>query len=159
MKIFGWLVATVLGLALAGFVFIYLSPDYNLLLVRSQSMTPAINMGDMVITGPVNGPINGELKPGTIVTYERGKAWVTHRVLSIDGDTLVTKGDNTEDPDPWSVSLSDVRGTYLFKIPYVGYVTNFTQTKRGWFLTIILPATLLVAWLVKDIVKEALSTT
>jgi len=120
-------------------------------------MTPAVKMGDLIITGPLNGPINGELKAGMIVTYEHSKELITHRVKSIDGAALVTKGDAVEDPDPWPVTVSNVRGIYLFKIPYVGYVTSFVQTKFGWFLAIIIPAALLVAWLVKDILKETFS--
>ncbi len=157
IKIFSWLVTAVLVLVVAGLVFIYLSPGYDLRLVRSESMRPAVNMGDLIITGPLSGPINGELKPGTIVTYERNEELITHRVLSTDGDNLVTKGDAVEDPDSWPVTLSDVKGIYLFKIPYVGYVTSFVQTKFGWFLAIIIPAALLVAWLVKDILKVAFS--
>ena len=157
MKVIGWLISIVLGLVLAGLAFLYFSPGHNLYLVRSESMRPTINMGDLIITNPFNGPINGEIKPGTIVTYEYSKELVTHRVKSIDGETLVTKGDANEDADPWQVSPSDVRGTYLFKIPYVGYLTNFVRTKNGWFLTIIVPGTLLVLWLAKDIAKEALS--
>ncbi len=120
-------------------------------------MRPAVNMGDLIITGPVNGLINGELKPGTIITYQYSKELITHRVQSIDGKTLVTKGDAVEDTDSWSVTLSDVRGVYWFRIPYVGYVTSFVQTKLGWFLAIIIPGALLVGWLAKDIVKAALS--
>ena len=156
-KILSRSVLAVLVLILAGLALIYFLPDYNLYLVRSESMRPAIDMGDLIITGPLDGPINGEIKPGTIVTYEYRKENITHRVQSIDDKTLVTKGDAVEDSDPWSVTLSDVRGIYLFKIPYVGYLTNFVQTKLGWFLTIIIPASLLVGWLAKDIVKEALS--
>lgn len=158
MKVLSRLVTILLVLIIGGLIFSYLSPDYNIYLVRSESMKPAVNMGDMVITGPLGGPLNGEVKPGAIITYERGKGLVTHRVLSIDGETLITKGDAVEDPDSWQVTLSDVKGVYLFKIPYVGYVPNFVRTKLGWFLTIIFPASLLVASLVKDIVKEALST-
>ena len=150
-------VLAVLVLILAGLALIYFLPDYNLYLVRSESMKPAINMGDLIITGPLDGPINGEVTPGTIVTYEYKKENITHRVQSIDGKTLVTKGDATEGPDPWPVALSDVRGIYLFKVPYVGYLTSFIQTKLGWFLAIIIPGALLVFWLAKDIVKEALS--
>ena len=157
MKVFLWLVSIVLGLVVAGLTFLYFSPGYDLRLVRSESMKPAINMGDLIITGPLNGPINGEIKPGTIVTYEYSKGLITHRVQSIDGTTLVTKGDAVEDTDSWSVTLSDVRGVYLFRIPYVGYVTSFVQTKLGWFLAIIIPGALLVGWLAKDIVKAALS--
>ena len=157
MKVLSRSVLAVLVLILAVLAFLYFAPDYNLLLVRSESMRPAINMGDLIITGPVNGPINGEVEPGTIITYEHSKELVTHRVESIDGEALVTKGDAVEDPDPWSVEMSSVRGVYLFKIPYVGYVTSFVQTKLGWFLSIIIPAALLVGWLAKDIVKEAFS--
>ena len=154
MKVFGWLVSIVLALVIAGFVFVYFSPHYDICLVRSESMKPAINMGDMVITGPLDGPLSGEVKPGAIVTYQRGEELVTHRVLSVDGDTLVTKGDAVEDPDARSVNLSDVRGVYLFKIPYIGYVSSFVQTKVGWFLAIVIPATALVALLIRSIYKE-----
>ena len=157
MKILSRSILAVLGLILAGLAFLYFTPGYNLLLVRSESMRPAINVGDLIITGPVSSPINGEVKPGTIITYEHSKELITHRVDSIDGGTLVTKGDAVEDPDPWSVEMSSIRGVYLFKIPYVGYVTSFVQTKLGWFLSIIIPAALLVIWLAKDIVKEAFS--
>ena len=76
---------------------------------------------------------------------------------SVNDETLVTKGDAVEEPDPWSVAMRDVQGTYMFRIPYVGFLTNFIRTKQGWFITIIIPGALLVCWLAKDIVKEALS--
>jgi len=144
-------------LILAALAFIYFAPGYDMYIVKSGSMVPAINVGDLVIAGPVNGPINGEVKPGTVVTYQHSKELITHRVLSMDGTTLVTKGDALEDPDPWAVTMVNVRGVYLFKIPYVGYAVNFIQTKLGWFLAIIIPSALLVLWLAKDIVKEAFS--
>ncbi|MFC1939137.1 signal peptidase I [Chloroflexota bacterium] len=156
-KILSRLVLTVLVLVLAGFGFLHFLPGYDLYMVRSESMKPTIEMGDVIINSHLDGTKNGEVKPGAIITYEYKKELITHRLLSIDGETLVTKGDATEDPDPWPVSLSDVRGIFLFKIPYVGYLTNFVRTKNGWFLTIIIPGTLLVLWLAKDIVKEALS--
>jgi signal peptidase len=114
-------------------------------------MKPAINMGDMVIAGPAGG-----VKTGDIVTYESDDVLITHRVLSIEGDTLITKGDANEDPDPGRVQLSQVKSSYLFKIPYAGYFLSFMQTRLGWFLVIILPAMVLVALIIKDIIKEAL---
>jgi signal peptidase len=150
MKVLSWLVTIVLALIIAGFAFLYFSPDYNMRLVRSESMVPAINMGDMIITGPPGDNI----QPGTIITYHRGEELVTHRVVSVQGDTLIAQGDAVEDPDPWPVSLSDIEGVYIFKIPYIGYIANFISTKLGWFLVIILPAAALVAFLVWDIFKE-----
>jgi hypothetical protein len=75
----------------------------------------------------------------------------------MEGSNLTTKGDAVENADPWDVTMSDVRGVFLFKLPSVGYVTSFIQTRTGWFLTIIIPGALLTLWLVKDIVKEAFS--
>ncbi len=120
-------------------------------------MTPAIAVGDVIITGPVDGPISGEVAPGTVITFKHTRGNVTHRVYSIDGAEIQTKGDAVEDIDPWKVSMSDIRGVYLFKIPYMGFATSFIQTRTGWFITIIIPAALLVLWLAKDIVKEAFS--
>jgi len=158
MKSISWFVSVMLALLVAGLVFVHFSPDYGMYVISSESMKPAINMGDGIVTGPLGGPFNGEVKPGTVVTYERGKHLVTHRVLSIDGDTLIAKGDAVEDPDPRLVSASDIAGVYLFKVPYVGYLANFTGTKLGWLLVIIVPAMLLVALLIRDIVREATSS-
>lgn len=154
MKIVSRSIFIVLGLVVVVLGFVYFSPDFNMYIVRSESMTPTINMGDMIVTGPVSGQVDKE----TIITYERNDELITHRVHSIEGSKITTKGDAVEEPDPWSITVSDIKGAYLLKIPYVGYVTSFIQTKTGWFLAIIVPSALLVLWLAKDIVKEALST-
>ena len=159
MKTFGWVVSITLALVVAGLCFVYLSPDYNMYLVRSGSMKPEINVGDMIITGPVGGSLNGQVNPGVVVTYERGEELVTHRVLSVSGDRLVTKGDAVEDTDASPVTLSSVSGVYLFKIPQAGYLSDFMQTKVGWLSMIIIPAMLLVTFMIRGIVKEALSST
>ncbi len=154
MKIAVRAVSIILGLIVAGLAFVFFSPDYALYFVRSESMKPAINIGDMVIAGPAGAA--GGIEPGGIVTYELGKDLITHRVLSVDGNTLITKGDANEDPDPNPVQFAQVKSRYLFKIPYVGYLTSFVRTRPGWFLAIILPAMVLVGFIVKDIIKEAL---
>ena len=152
MKAFSWSVLIVFALVIGGFLFLRLSPDYNIYLMKGESMVPTLNAGDMIINGPLNGPLNGKIRAGTIVTYQQDERLITHRVLSINGETLVTKGDAAEDPDVWPVSLSDVKGTYLFKIPCD--VSNFVQTKLSWFLVIIMPATLLIALLIKEKAKR-----
>jgi signal peptidase len=153
-KLAGKIVFALLALVLVGLGIIYFLPGYGLYLVRSESMTGTVNMGDLIITGPVNGD---EVKEGQIITFEWNNQLVTHRVYSISETGISTKGDAVEDPDPWTVKPADIKGTYLFKIPYVGYFTRFVQTKVGWIITIIVPALVLVGWLAKDIVKEALS--
>jgi len=155
VRVFSAMLLLVLGML----AFIYFSPDYNIYFVRSESMVPTINLGDLVITGPVGGPLTPLIKPGTIITYNSGKGEVTHRVLSITPDWhYITKGDNSEDPDPTPVSMSQVKGVYILKIPYLGYLTSFIRTKVGWYIAIIVPTMLLVALIIKDIVKEALKS-
>jgi signal peptidase len=148
-----WSISAILVLIVAGLAFLFFSPDYDLYFVRSGSMNPAINIGDIMIAGPV---IASSIKPGDVITYQLDKNLITHRVLSIDGDTLITKGDANEDQDPYPVQFSQVKSCYLFKVPYIGYVSSFLSTRLGWFLIIILPALALVGFIIKDIVKEAL---
>jgi len=138
-------------LIVTGLAFLLFAPGYDLNFVRSESMRPAINMGDLMIAGPVK---SGSINPGDILTYELGERLVTHRVLSVTGDILITKGDANEDPDPRPVQLSQVESRYLFRIPYVGYLAGFVRTRPGWFLAIMLPAAVLVGLIVKDIHKE-----
>ena len=135
--------------------FIRFVPGFDMYVVRSGSMKPAINAGDVIITGPVNDTPLGKIQPGTIVTFQSREALTTHSVISINGDTLATKGDANEDPDPTPISTSQVQGVYLFKLPYIGYATYFIRTKMGWWLTIILPTVVLVGFIIKDILKEA----
>jgi signal peptidase len=156
LKIFIWTVSVLLLLVIAGLAFVYFSPDYDMYVVRSGSMTPAVEVGDMVITGPASGPFGGGIKPGTIVTYARGKELITHRIVSLENGILVTKGDASEDPDAQPVQMTQVVGVYLFKIPKLGYVSSFIHTKPGWLLVIILPTAALVGLIIKEIINEAL---
>jgi len=129
MKIFRRTVYSLLAIIIGGILFLQFSSDYNIYLVSSQSMKPTINMGDMIVSAPVKSLFNDGLKAETIITYEHGKEMIAHRVVSINDDSLITKGDAVKDPDPWSVSLSDVKGIYLFKIPYAGKLLNSAQAK------------------------------
>ncbi|UCB42872.1 MAG: signal peptidase I [Dehalococcoidales bacterium] len=158
VKIIGWSISILLVLVVVALVFVYFSPDYNVYLVKGQSMAPVINVGDMVVTGPVEGPLGGEIKPGIIVTYQDGSSSVTHRVIAVEGDSLITKGDASEDPDSSSVPISEIGGVYLFRIPYIGYLSDFMRTTVGWLVVVIVPAILLVVFLVRRIVREATGT-
>lgn len=151
-KIAGWVVTGIIVLFLAGLAFIHFSPGYSFSLVRSGSMTPTIRVGDMIVTRPA---VKAAVHPGTIVMYQHASALITHRVLSVNGDTVTTKGDALQHPDAWTVYASDVKGIYLFKIPYLGYAINFARTKLGWFLVIIIPVLIIIGLFIKDILKEA----
>jgi len=154
MKTFFRVVPALVAVFVAGLLFVYFSPDYGVYMVRSESMKPAINMGDMIVSGPAGGVLSPEIGPGAIVTYQMGDNLVTHRVLSVDGGILTTKGDAVEDPDSHTVETSQVVGVYLFRVPKLGYVHAFMHTRPGLLLLFIL-AGVLVAFIIREIVRES----
>ena len=138
--------------ALAG---IYLIEDYSAHVVMSDSMRPTFKSGDMVIIGSPGSLFTREMAPGEIITFERNEKLITHRIASIEGDTIYTKGDGQEEIDPWPVSrFYDVKGSYIFHIPYIGLAANFIQTKTGWLVCVILPAVCLLGFIIRDLAKE-----
>jgi len=121
-KTITWTAVVVLIVFCLTLAFIYISPDYDIRLIWGGSMKPVLNWWDLAITGPPGGPLNGDVKSGTIVTFQIGSEIVVHRVISVQGDMLTTKGDAVENPDRWQLALSEVKGVYLFKIPRVFYI-------------------------------------
>ena len=101
-----------------------LSPEYDIGVGKGGSMFPTINQGDLII---IKSP-REEIKAGMIVAYdvegdfaENGEL-IIHRVIRIEGERLITKGDSDVEDD-WLVTISDVKGVYLFRIPYLGYLS------------------------------------
>jgi signal peptidase len=131
----------------------YFVPGFDLYIVRSDSMHQVFKAGDSVVTVPV-GFLGKSVQVGTIVTYKLEGKTVTHRIVQVNSDTVITKGDANDDPDATPVPMSDVAGIYLFKIPNGGYFSVFLHTRIGWLTTLIIPASLLVALIIRDILKE-----
>ena len=151
MKTISWVVSVLLGLLIIALGLIYFLPGWDLYIVQSESMQPVLSARDMIITRP----LAGKVEAGDIITFQLGTQKITHRVDAVDGDLIITKGDANEDPDLLPVTMSQVSGRYFFKVPGVGHLTSFISTRIGWFLVIIVPAALLVFWLVFEIIRAA----
>lgn len=150
------IIAVIILVAIVGTLAgIYFLDDYEAYIVKSDSMYPTLNSGDMVIMGTPGSALTRDILPGEIITFEHNEKLITHRVVSVVGDAIYTKGDGMEEADTWTVSrFFDVKGSYILHIPYIGLVFNFIKTKTGWFLCVILPAVILLGFIIKDIVKE-----
>lgn len=113
--------------------------------VLSNSMSPSIHAGDVVVVDSVDP---ATVEEGDVITYERNDELVTHRVIEVmteNGErTFHTQGDANEDPDPTPVPASAVVGVVLFHVPLVGHVIAFGQTALGTVLLVIVPAVLLI---------------
>ncbi len=118
--------------------------------VVSDSMAPTLRAGDVLWIRPISEPIT----PGQIVSYNEQGKLITHRVVAMEGDTLITKGDNNREIDPWRVPIEDVIGSPVLRIPYLGYLIVFIQKPVGWLVLVILPA----GWIIFDEIKKIIAT-
>lgn len=111
--------------------------------VLSGSMEPELSTGDLLIVQKTQDCVQND-----VVVFQTGRSAVVHRIVSIDGDTVITKGDanNTED-DP--ITFAHIKGKVILAIPLVGYVVNVIKTPIG---TIILLA--LAVWLLESSFKK-----
>lgn len=62
--------------------------------VLSGSMEPSIEIGDYVLVKE-----DDDLVVGDVITYKVDNNFITHRIVDITSDTIVTKGDNNNTSD------------------------------------------------------------
>ena len=137
---------------------------YSVMTVVSPSMEPEYKIGDIVIIKKTNA---SELAKGDVITFSsldpdlQGGA-VTHRINNIIEEKgrikFETKGDANKIVDSDLVTEDRIYGKVQFKIPSLGKAVNFFQTSKvAFFLVIILPMLVIMAFEVKDIIFIARS--
>lgn len=86
--------------------------DHTFFIVASGSMTGTINVNDVVVV-----EITNKFKVNDIITYTNNGYFVTHRILSLDKDEIVTKGDvNNSSDDP--ITYDKVVGKVVYIFPF-----------------------------------------
>jgi len=91
---------------------------YAVLEVISRSMEPTIKKGDMII---INTKAK-DYKVNDIITFrDKEGSLVTHKIISLDEDTMITKGDNNNTEDGMS-ERSAIVGKYVKKIAGLGVI-------------------------------------
>ena len=92
--------------------------------VLSGSMRPTVSPGDLAITRPVS---IGLLRVGDVIVFTPpGEARsVLHRIASLDGGLITTKGDANSAPDPWNFTAQGGSVYRLaFVVPYFGWLAQ-----------------------------------
>lgn len=94
--------------------------------VGSGSMSPTIEIGDLVIIDKTYQDNLDRLKVGDVLVFKVKEKIYTHRIISIEKEndkySIFTKGDRKENAkDNWIVTNDDVIGIVKFKIKYLGY--------------------------------------
>lgn len=145
--------------------------------VTSGSMEPALPVGSLIKVGKYQ---IDELSQGDIITYTVPSPnsdqpnIVTHRIAEVkkeesvktvgEGDQAVeqqvvsyqfiTKGDANNKTDDYVVKANDILGKYEGHLPYLGYISAYSQTSTGFILMVIVPAVILIVWEVISLVTH-----
>ncbi len=132
-------------------------PIISLYTIISPSMTPNINVGDVVVAKKINGP--EDIKVGDVITFistssiSKGMT-ITHRVTEVNqaknGYNYTTKGDNNITPDTSPAEYDNVIGKVILRVPKLGKVQNLVANQGGWLVIVIIPALFII---ITDILK------
>jgi signal peptidase len=110
---------------------------FGLSVVLSGSMEPELSTGDLLLV-----VAREEYKPDEVVVFLDGRSAVVHRIISMDGDTVITQGDaNNQADEPISTEL--ICGKVVLAIPLVGYLVSVIKTPLGTLLILALAVWLL----------------
>ena len=92
---------------------------YHPVVVLSGSMEPTYKTGSIIYYKKIELK---NLKEKDVITYEtKNKTFVSHRIVSIDGDFIETKGDANDVPDVNKVHYENVKGKVAeISLPYIG---------------------------------------
>lgn len=128
---------------------------YRFYTVLTDSMEPTIPTFSLVMTKIQ--PKDAEIKPDTIITFHANRfgdnILLTHyfRKTEVkDGVTYYrTQAEGKDNYDAYETRRSDIIGTYVFHIPYLGKIFLFLKSKFGF----IMYAELAVVWLVNKTIR------
>lgn len=123
-------------------------------IVRSGSMAPALKSGDLIFSKKQD-----TYSVGNIITYiPRGESKniesITHRIIDLKDGNFITKGDANPSEDSESVTPKQVKGRYVFRVPFFGYLVAFAKTTPGFIFLIIIPGTIIIYSEIQNIILE-----
>jgi signal peptidase I len=99
---------------------------YKVYVVHTGSMSPTISPKTVVIVREHQYHVD------QVVTFVENGQTVTHRLVSIDPDGMITtKGDANATADPWHVPQSQIVGGVVKTMPEVGYWLVYLKHPYG----------------------------
>ena len=130
---------------------------HQMYFIRTGSMSDYLVPGDIIFSKTYDG---GELRAGTdgdVVTYfgevEGKRAMITHRVIEVDGDTVITKGDKNPTADS-PIKKSDIEAVMVHKAVIIDKIYPIISSTWGFWLLIFTPIALLIVSEIVSLVKE-----
>lgn len=99
---------------------------YNYKTVLTGSMEPAIPVGSIVITKE-----QSSYEIEDIISFQEEGAIITHRIISIDRERYITKGDANNVADTEEVQQKQILGKVILTIPLLGYLVMWLMSPVG----------------------------
>lgn len=105
---------------------------YRIFEVGSGSMEPTLSVNDLII-------IKDEdvFAENDIVTYRSGENYITHRIISINGDEIITQGDSNNIKDN-PINKKDIIGKYICTIKINGFIVYLFSITKFWILVFLI---------------------
>ena len=124
---------------------------YKTYKITTDSMTPSINAGDVIIVKKVQ---EEKLQVGDVITFQKQDKVITHRITNIeeqDGKKVyTTKGDNNNLEDNETIEYANIEGKNVLTIPKLGYIINMLENQIVFLLIILILLILLFLKIKKD---------
>ena len=120
---------------------------YQFYVIVSPSMEPQIHVGDMIVSKKYAGE---DLQVGDVVTYlglsgEMAGKMITHEIVEISDDTIVTKGCANSTADP-PVSREDIQAVMKGKAVILSAVYDVMSSTIGFIALVMLPLATMTVW-------------
>ena len=133
-------------------------PKLSIYTIVSPSMTPVINVYDVVVNIKPSNP--SDIRVGDIITYISSSSasegmTITHRVVEVKKDDdgnykYLTQGDNNSNPDSLYVEFDKIIGKEILIIPKLGKLQFIISSKRSWLYILLIP---IFFFIIKDLYK------
>ncbi len=120
---------------------------YQVYSVVGGSMEPSIHKGAIII---ISYPEMQSLKVNDVVTFispSDKKTVVTHRIVKINTGketTFTTRGDANERDDIEPLPANYILGKVRISVPLIGNLINFSKTRAGLIVLVIVPGVLII---------------
>lgn len=105
---------------------------FRLYRIATGSMVPYLNINDYILVKKSN-----DYKEGDVITYTSGETYVTHRIVSITDENIVTKGDANNTMDE-PITKDNIIGKVVLKFGFLGFIIYLFSKPIIWVLLFII---------------------
>ncbi|MBQ4634703.1 MAG: signal peptidase I [Bacilli bacterium] len=126
LNIYMWNANKILGDAMP------MPSGFGAAVILSGSMEPALSIDDLIIVKKCD-----DYDIGDIIVYQRNYELIVHRIVEIDENNVITKGDANNIYDK-AIDISSIKGRVILTIPVAGKLIEFIKSPIGIIITISL---------------------